>query len=29
MLLLSAKDLNFDALNDIVRKSENDCVIND
>ena len=29
MLLLRAKDLNFDALNDIVRKSENDCVIND
>lgn len=29
MLLLSAKELNFDALNDIVRKSENDCVIND
>lgn len=29
MLLLSAKDLNFDALNDIVRKSESDCVIND
>ena len=29
MLLLSAKELNFDAQNDIVRKSENDCVIND
>ena len=29
MLLLSAKELNFDALNDIVIKSENDCVIND
>ena len=29
MLLLSAKELNFDALNDIVRQGENDCVIND
>lgn len=29
MFLLCAKDHNFDALNDIVRKSENDYVIND
>lgn len=29
MLTLSAKELDFDALNDIVRQSNDDCVIND